>query len=117
MCGAGVQTQMSLIHFFPNDEINIHILRQNKNLKHFVCQFGLPSSSLVWIVHLPYALIRPPQWQKYMLNYKDQIFFWLQPYNSLENNVHFSILVCTDIFGELLTYVQFQYIISLNNSN
>ena len=31
-CGAGVQTQMSLIHSFPNDEINIHILRQNKNL-------------------------------------------------------------------------------------
>lgn len=32
MCGAGVETQMSLIHSLPNDEINIHILRQEKNL-------------------------------------------------------------------------------------
>ena len=92
--------------------------KTREELKHFVRQFGLPSSSLVWIVRLPYALIRSPQWQEYLLSYKDQIFFfWLQPYNSLENNVHFTILVCTDTFGELLTYVQLQYIISIKYSN
>ena len=37
--------------------------------KVFLCPFGPPPS-------LYYALTRPPQWQKYLCNYKDQTFFF-----------------------------------------
>ena len=46
--------------------------------------FSLPilPSPLVLIVHLHYALTRPPQQKKYLLNHKAQfLFFW--PCNSL----------------------------------
>ena len=66
--------------------------RQFKN-KNFLCLFGPPPSPLVCIVYLHYALMRPPQGQKYLLNHKDQFFsFWYQPCNSLEDNIPFSIL-------------------------
>lgn len=56
---------MSLIHSLPNDEINIHILRQREELKHFVYQFGfLLLSSVDYASAL--ALIRSPQYEEYL---------------------------------------------------
>lgn len=69
--------------------MKIQILRQDKNLniKFFfaIWASSLPSSV---IMHLHYVLTRPSQWQKYMLNRKDQFFsFWHQPYNSWDDNI------------------------------
>ena len=52
------------------------IFSDKKNLNIFLCLFGHPPSPPVYYVHLHYALIGPAQRQKYLLNHKDQFFFF-----------------------------------------
>ena len=73
----------------------IHILRQDKKnpkIKFSLCLFGPPPFPLVCNVHLHYTLTRRPQWQKYLLNHKDQFFPSSSGISYVEDNIPCSIL-------------------------
>lgn len=67
---------MNTILLGPGDD-KIHILRQQKFKTTFIlCPFGPPLSPLVCVARLHYALARPLQWQKYLLDHKAQFLFF-----------------------------------------
>ena len=85
-----LQRMLVILHV---DEVKIHISRQYKEKLNIIscCPFGPFPSPQVSIVHVHYALTKPRQGQKYLLNHKDEFFsFWHQPCPSLENNITFS---------------------------
>ena len=77
---------------------NSYFKARQEKLKHkiFLCPFGPPPAPLVCIVHLQYALTRPPPGQKYLLNHDDLFFFWCQPCNSLGDNITYDLINVTN---------------------